>query len=114
MIPYCTNGNFQWLYLVIAGCLEVAWVVGLKYSDGFSRFWPSVFTAVSMVAGFFLLSQALRTIPIGTGYVVWTGIGVAGTAILGILLFSESASLPRLICIGLIVAGILGLKVTAG
>jgi quaternary ammonium compound-resistance protein SugE len=103
-----------WLYLVIAGCFEVAWAVGLKYSDGFSRFWPSIFTGISMIASFFLLSQALRTIPIGTGYAVWTGIGVAGTAILGILLFSESASLPRLMCIGLIVAGILGLKVIAG
>lgn len=103
-----------WLCLLIAGFFEVAWAIGLKYSNGFTRLWPSIFTVVSMIAGFFFLSQALRTIPVGTGYAVWTGIGAVGTAILGILLFAEPASLPRLICIGLILVGIIGLKVTTG
>lgn len=102
-----------WLFLVIAGLLEVGWAVGLKYSLGFTRLWPSVFTVVAMVASFYFLSQALKAIPIGTGYAVWTGIGAAGTAVLGILLFCESAAVTRLICIGLILAGIIGLKLTS-
>ncbi|MGH9796370.1 MAG: quaternary ammonium compound efflux SMR transporter SugE [Candidatus Acidiferrales bacterium] len=102
-----------WFYLLIAGLLEVAWAIGLKYTDGFKRLWPSMWTVAAMVVSFYFLSQALRTIPVGTGYAVWTGIGAVGTAALGIVLFSESAALPRLACIGLIVAGILGLKLTA-
>ncbi len=102
-----------WFYLLIAGLLEIAWAIGLKYTDGFKRPWPSVWTVAAMVASFYFLSQALRTIPVGTGYAVWTGIGAVGTAALGIILFAESAALPRLACIGLIVAGILGLKLTA-
>lgn len=102
-----------WFYLVIAGLLEIGWAIGLKYTDGFKRLWPSVWTVAAMVASFYFLSQALRTIPVGTGYAVWTGIGAVGTAALGIILFAESAALPRLACIGLIVAGILGLKLTA-
>ncbi len=102
-----------WVYLLIAGVLEVGWAVGLKYTDGFKRLWPSVWTLAAMFASFFFLSQALRTIPVGTGYAVWTGIGAVGTAILGIILFSESAAAPRILCIGLIVAGIIGLKLTA-
>lgn len=102
-----------WIYLLIAGLLEVGWAIGLKYTDGFKRLWPSVWTVAAMVASFYFLSQALRTIPVGTGYAVWTGIGAVGTAALGIILFAESAALPRLACIGLIVVGILGLKWTS-
>lgn len=102
-----------WIYLVIAGLLEIGWAIGLKYTDGFKRLWPSVWTVAAMVASFYFLSQALRTIPVGTGYAVWTGIGAVGTAALGIILFAESAALPRLACIGLIVVGILGLKLTS-
>lgn len=103
-----------WLLLVIAGLLEVGWAIGLKYSAGFTRLWPSVWTVGTMIASFALLSQALRTIPVGTGYAVWTGIGATGTAILGIALFSEPATVARLGCIALIVAGIVGLKLAAG
>jgi quaternary ammonium compound-resistance protein SugE len=102
-----------WVYLVIAGLLEIGWAIGLKYTVGFSRLWPSVWTVMAMVASFVFLAQALKNIPIGTGYAVWTGIGAAGTAMLGIILFAESAAWPRLACIGLIVAGIVGLKATA-
>ena len=102
-----------WIYLAIAGVLEVVWAIGLKYSEGFTRPWPSVITVVGMVVGFYYLSQALKVIPIGTGYAVWVGIGAVGTAVLGIVLFGESASPARLACIGLIVAGIVGLKLTS-
>lgn len=102
-----------WIYLVVAGLLEIGWAIGLKYTEGFSRWWPSVWTVIAMIASFAFLAQALRSIPIGTGYAVWTGIGAAGTALLGIILFAESAAWPRLACIGLIVAGIVGLKATA-
>lgn len=102
-----------WLSLGIAGAFEVVWAVGLKYTDGFSRFWPSLLTLWAMAISLYFLSQALKAIPLGTGYAVWTGIGAAGTAILGIVLFSESAALLRLFCIALIVAGIVGLKLTA-
>jgi quaternary ammonium compound-resistance protein SugE len=103
----------DWILLFIAGIFEIVWAVGLKYTDGFSRFWPSAVTILAMIASMFLLSQALRTIPVGTGYAVWTGIGAAGTAILGIVLFSEPAALPRLASIAAIVAGIVGLKFTS-
>jgi quaternary ammonium compound-resistance protein SugE len=102
-----------WVYLLIAGVLEVAWAIGLKYNDGFKRLWPSVWTFAALIGSFVFLAQALRTIPVGTGYAVWTGIGAVGTAALGIILFAESAALPRLVCIALIVAGILGLKLTS-
>ncbi|HET6396470.1 MAG TPA: quaternary ammonium compound efflux SMR transporter SugE [Pseudoxanthomonas sp.] len=102
-----------WIYLAVAGLFEVAWAVGLKYTDGWTRPWPSLGTAAAMAVSFWCLSQALRTIPIGTGYAVWTGIGAVGTAALGILLFGDSASPARLLCIGLIVAGIVGLKLVS-
>jgi quaternary ammonium compound-resistance protein SugE len=102
-----------WIHLIIAGVLEIFWAISLKYTEGFSRLWPSVLTIVSMIASFYFLAQALKTIPVGTGYAIWTGIGAAGTAILGIILFSESAALPRLLCIGLIIGGIIGLKLTS-
>lgn len=102
-----------WVYLFIAGLFEVGWAIGLKYSDGFKRLWPSMWTLATMMGSFYFLAQALRTIPVGTGYAVWTGIGAVGTAALGIILFAESATFARLACIGLIVIGILGLKLTA-
>ena len=102
-----------WIYIVIAGLLEVAWAIGLKYADGFTRFWPSLWTIVGMIASFFVLAQGVRTLPIGTGYAVWTGIGAVGTAALGILIFKESADPLRLGCIGLIILGIVGLKLVS-
>lgn len=102
-----------WLSLGIAGVFEIVWAVGLKYTDGFSKLWPSLVTLWAMGISLYFLAQALKTIPLGTGYAVWTGIGAAGTAILGIVLFSESAALIRLFCIALIVGGIVGLKLTA-
>src|ERR687896_785757 len=103
-----------WINLAIAGILEIAWAVSLKYTEGFSKLWPNLFTIIGMIASFYFLAQALKIIPVGTGYAVWTGIGAAGTAILGIFLFAEPASIPRLFCIGLIVAGIIGLKLATG
>ena len=105
--------NNPWFFLAVAGLLEIGWAVGLKYTDGFSRPLPSALTVATMIASFYFLAQALKVIPVGTGYAVWTGIGAVGTAILGIVLFAESTALPRLLCIGLIVAGIIGLKLTS-
>jgi quaternary ammonium compound-resistance protein SugE len=102
-----------WFHLFIAGLLEVGWAIGLKYTDGFTRLWPSVLTALAMVVSFYFLSNALRTIPVGTGYAVWTGIGAVGTAILGIVMLGESAAAPRIACLGLIVVGIIGLKLVS-
>ena len=102
-----------WLYLLVAGLMEVGWAVGLKYTEGFTRLWPSVWTGAALVLSMMLLAAAVRTLPLGTAYAVWTGIGAVGTAALGILLFGESASPARLACIGLIVAGLVGLKLTS-
>ncbi len=99
-----------WVILFLAGLLEVGWAVGLKYTDGFTRLWPTAGTAVSLVASMALLGIALQALPLSTAYAVWTGIGTIGTAILGIVLFDEPATPVRLLCIALIVAGILGLK----
>jgi quaternary ammonium compound-resistance protein SugE len=99
-----------WIYLVIAGLFEVGWAIGLKYTDGFTRLWPSLWTVASMILSIWLLGVALKTLPVGSGYAVWTGIGAIGTAILGIYLFGEPATALRLASIGLIVAGIVGLK----
>ena len=99
-----------WLLLVVAGLFEVAWAVGLKYTDGFTRALPTTLVVAAMVASVWLLAIALRTIPLGTGYAVWTGIGAVGTAILGMALFNESRDVLRIGCILLIVAGIVGLK----
>jgi len=103
-----------WLYLLVAGLMEVGWAVGLKYTEGFTRLWPSVWTAVALVLSMVLLAAAMRALPLGTAYAIWTGIGAVGTAALGILLFGESASPARLACIGLIVVGLVGLKLTSG
>ena len=99
-----------WTCLFLAGLLEIAWAIGLKYSQGFTRLWPSLFTAISMAASIGLLGLALRGLPLGTAYAIWTGIGTLGTALLGILLFGEAATAARLACIGLILSGIIGLK----
>ena len=99
-----------WLLLIVAGIFEVGWAIGLKYTEGFSRPLPTVLTVISMVISLGLLGLALRDLPVGTAYAVWTGVGAVGTAALGIMLFGDPATLPRLACIGLIVAGILGLK----
>lgn len=103
----------DWLYLAIAGVLEIVWAVGLKYTAGFTKPVPSAITTAAMIASIVFLGLALKTIPVGTGYAVWTGIGAAGTAILGIILFAEPATAARLGCIGLIVAGIVGLKIVS-
>ena len=99
-----------WVYLLAAGLLEVAWAIGLKSSQGFTKFWPSAVTVVAMAASLFLLGLALRDLPLGTAYAVWTGIGAVGTVVIGIALFGDSASAARLACVVLIVAGIIGLK----
>ena len=99
-----------WLYLAVAGLMEVAWAIGLKYTEGFTRPWPTIGTIAAMVVSIVLLGLALRELPVGTAYAVWTGIGAVGVALLGIVLFGESASAARLASIGLIVAGIVGLK----
>ena len=104
----------EWVYLLIAGLLEVGWAVGLMYTDGFRKLWPSVFTLVGMIASVFFLALAVQKIPLGTGYVIWTGIGAVGASTLGIVLFAEPASAPRLVFMAIIVVGIIGLKVTSG
>jgi quaternary ammonium compound-resistance protein SugE len=98
-----------WVILVVAGLTEIGWAVGLKYTEGFTRLWPSVWTVAAMVVSLYLLAVAARSLPIGTAYTVWVGIGAAGTAILGIMLFDESRELLRLACVGLIIAGVIGL-----
>ena len=102
-----------WIILFFAGLTEVGWAVGLKYTEGFTRLVPSVLTVACMAVSLGLLGLALKTLPIGTAYAVWTGIGTIGTALLGIVLFGESAGALRLACIGLIVAGIIGLKLAS-
>jgi quaternary ammonium compound-resistance protein SugE len=100
----------SWAYLVVAGLLEVAWAVGLKYTAGFTRLWPSVFTLATMAGSVGMLGLALRALPLGTAYAVWTGIGTVGTAVFGMVMLGEPAGALRLLSIGLIVAGIAGLK----
>ena len=102
--------RMDWWFLILAGLLEIGWAVGLKYTAGFTRFWPALWTAASMVVSVVLLGVAMKSLPLGTAYAVWTGIGTIGTAILGILLFGEPTSALRLACIALIAAGIIGLK----
>ena len=102
-----------WLYLFVAGLLEVGWAIGLKYTDGFTRIVPTTLTVFSMVASIGMLGLALKVLPLGTAYAIWTGVGTLGTAILGIALFGESVSAARLACIGLIAAGIVGLKLVS-
>jgi quaternary ammonium compound-resistance protein SugE len=105
--------SMAWLFLLVAGLCEVAWAIGLKYTDGFSRLLPTIGTVVAMAASIGFLGLALKSLPVGTAYAVWTGIGTVGTAALGIYLFNEPATLLRLACIGLILSGIVGLKITS-
>lgn len=100
-----------WLILAIAGLFETAWAIGLKYTDGFTRLWPTVGTVIAMVISVFMLGLAMRTLPVGTAYAVWTGIGTLGTVVLGIYLFGDSANAGRLLCVAMILAGIIGLKI---
>lgn len=102
-----------WLLLLIAGLLEIVWAIGLKYTEGFTRLWPSVITIAAMIASVAFLGLALKQIPVGTGYAIWTGIGAAGTAILGMILFNEPATAARIACLALIVGGIVGLKLVS-
>ncbi|MCQ6962890.1 DMT family transporter [Methanolobus chelungpuianus] len=101
----------EWVYLIIAGMFETGWAVGMKYSEGMSKLYPTAFMLTCLVISMLLLERSLRVLPIGTGYAVWTGIGIMGTTILGILLFNESANMLRILCIVMIAAGIIGLKV---
>lgn len=103
----------EWLMLIVAGLLEMGWAIGLKYSQGFTKLIPSIFTIVGMIASFYFLSLSLKSLPLGTAYAIWTGIGTVGTVILGIILFKEPIDIIRLICIGFIVVGIVGLKVVS-
>ena len=102
-----------WIYLALAGLAEIGWAVGLKYTEGFTRLWPSIGTVAAMIVSLALLGLAIKTLPLGTAYAVWTGIGTVGTAILGMVLFGDSASALRLACIALIAGGIIGLKVVS-
>ena len=103
-----------WIYLIVAGLFECGWAIGLKYTEGFSRLMPSVLTVAAMFISFLFLSLAMKSIPVGTAYAVWTGIGAVGVATLGIFLFGESREIARLACILLIVSGVIGLKIFSG
>jgi quaternary ammonium compound-resistance protein SugE len=103
----------HWIYLSLAAVFEIAWALGLKYSDGFTKLWPTTFTLVGMVLSTFFLAVAVQKIPLGTGYAIWTSIGAVGTALLGIVLFSESAAPARLFFIAVIVFGVIGLNITS-
>jgi quaternary ammonium compound-resistance protein SugE len=102
-----------WVYLVVAGLFEVGWAVGLKYSQGFTKFWPAVWTVAAMAVSLFLLGVSLRSLPLGTAYAIWTGIGAVGTVVYGIVAFGEPATAGRLACVTLILSGIVGLKLLA-
>ena len=103
-----------WVMLISAALLEIVWAIGLKYTHGFTRLWPSVLTLLAMAASMFLLAQAARSLPIGTAYAVWVGIGALGAAILGMVLFQEAVTLPRVVFLAMLVTAIIGLKATAG
>ncbi len=103
----------NWIILILAGIFEIGWAVGLKFTEGFTRFWPTVGTVLAMVISLGLLGIAIKTLPVGTAYAIWVGVGAVGTAILGIVLFGEAANAGRLISLGLILAGIVGLKLSS-
>jgi quaternary ammonium compound-resistance protein SugE len=107
------KGGIAWAILVIAGLLEVAWAIGLKYTEGFTRVWPSIGTAAAMIASVWLLGIAMKSLPVGTAYSVWVGVGAVGTVVLGIALFDEPANAARLASVALIVCGIVGLKLAS-
>jgi quaternary ammonium compound-resistance protein SugE len=103
-----------WIYLGLAGLFEVVWAIGLKYTEGFTRLWPSVITVSAMTVSIVLLAMAVKSLPMGTAYAIWTGIGAVGAVVLGIVLFGDSASPARLACVALVLIGIVGLKLTSG
>ncbi|WP_266181493.1 quaternary ammonium compound efflux SMR transporter SugE [Dyella humicola] len=103
-----------WIYLALAGLFEVVWAIGLKYTEGFTRLWPSVATVAAIIVSIVLLAMAVKTLPIGTAYAIWTGMGALGAVILGMLLFGDAASPLRLACVALVLVGIVGLKLTSG
>lgn len=103
----------SWFILIVAGLFETAWAVGLKASDGFSKFWPSVWTVATMAVSLYMLGLSLKDLPLGTAYAVWTGVGAVGAVVLGIVIYGEPADWPRLACVGLILAGIVGLRFVA-
>jgi len=102
-----------WIYLIIAGLLEIGWAIGLKYTEGWTRFYPSLLTATAMFVSFYFLSLAVKDLPMGTAYAVWTGIGTVGAAILGILIFGETRDISKIVCVLFIITGIVGLKLTS-
>ena len=106
--------TMSWFYLIVAGLLEVCWAMGMKYTEGFTRLWPSVFTIGTLVISFVLLTIAVKNLPVGTAYAVWTGIGILGTTIFGMVLLGEPRNAARLICLSLIFIGIIGLKMMSG
>ena len=106
----CASSKMPWIYLIIAGLLEIGWAIGLKYTNGFTRLWPTVIAIALMTVSFYFMSLALKSLPLGTVYAVWTGIGAAGTAALGMILFGEPREVARILCLGMIVAGTVGLK----
>ena len=110
LIPNMERREMAWFILVIAGLFEVGWAIGLKYTEGFSRFWPTVWTALSMIISVWLLGVAMKSLPVGTAYSVWVGVGAVGTVILGVVLLGEPANTARIVSVGLIIAGIIGLK----
>ena len=103
----------SWFYLFIGGIFEIVWAIGLKYSEGFTKLWYSVGTVIAMVLSFVFLAKAMKELPVGTAYAIWTGIGALGTATLGIILFNESKDIIRLLCLGLIILGIIGLRLSS-
>ncbi len=107
------SSTASWIVLVIAGLLEICWAIGLKYTHGFTKLWPSIFTLTTLAGSMFLLAKASQTLPIGTAYGVWVGIGALGAAVLGIFLFNEAATLTRIFFLGLLLVAIVGLKMTA-
>ena len=106
----CADEKMDWIILVLAGLFEVGWAIGLKYTEGFTRLWPSLWTILAMLVSLWLLGIAMKSLPIGTAYSVWVGVGAAGTVILGIALFNEPVNAFRLVSVGLIIAGIVGLR----
>jgi|SRR4030095_16176338 quaternary ammonium compound-resistance protein SugE len=108
---FAANQTTAWIFLIVAGLLEIVWAIGMKYSEGFTKLWPSIVTFVAAWFSFWLLAIAVKVLPVGTAYAAWTGIGAVGATLLGMILFSEPATAARIICIVLIVAGIAGLKI---
>lgn len=104
--------SLAWIYLLLAGCFEISWAIGLKFSDGFTKLWPSLFTLITGAASFYFLAKAVTTLPIGTAYAVWVGIGAMGTAVLGILLFQETFTTSKLFFLSLLMISIIGLKIS--